>query len=87
MKECMEMVETVDDKIGRSRRREVMENGWYKTGDQGVLREDGYLTISGRSKDSIIRGKRKEEKKADNEERRRKSWEGGRESRFHCFAR
>jgi oxalate---CoA ligase len=31
-------------------------NGWFRTGDQGVMDEEGYVTLTGRLKEIIIRG-------------------------------
>ncbi len=35
---------------------EAFTNGWYRTGDQGVLNAEGYLTLTGRLKEIINRG-------------------------------
>jgi len=35
---------------------EAFVNGWFRTGDQGVIDADGYLSLTGRLKEIIIRG-------------------------------
>ncbi|MCD6419193.1 MAG: AMP-binding protein [Synergistetes bacterium] len=40
----------------RATRRVIDEEGWLHTGDIGIMDEDGYVKITGRSKDIIIRG-------------------------------
>ena len=32
----------------------AFQDGWYKTGDQGLIDEEGYLQIKGRTKDMIV---------------------------------
>ncbi len=39
-------------------RWETFRNGWCYTGDVGILNSEGYLAITGRKKDMILRGAR-----------------------------
>jgi fatty-acyl-CoA synthase len=44
------------DREPEATNRAIDSEGWFRTGDLGVMQEDGYVRISGRSKDMIIRG-------------------------------
>ena len=35
---------------------EAIVDGWFRTGDQAIVDEDGYVSLVGRSKDIVIRG-------------------------------
>lgn len=50
----MNMIEYYNDE--EATRKSVTEDGWFKTGDQFVLRSDGYGHIVGRLKEMVIRG-------------------------------
>lgn len=41
---------------GRGLTESCFRDGWFDTGDRAIIDDDGYLSISGRTKDIIIRG-------------------------------
>ena len=43
-------------KMPEATAKTILEDGWLLSGDLGVMDEDGYVAITGRFKDLIIRG-------------------------------
>jgi malonyl-CoA/methylmalonyl-CoA synthetase len=43
-------------KLPEKTAEDIDEQGWFNTGDKGVIDEDGYVSIVGRAKDMIISG-------------------------------
>lgn len=48
------MIEYYNDE--EATKKSITKDGWFKTGDQFILRSDGYGQIVGRLKEMIIRG-------------------------------
>ena len=44
------------DQDAEATARTIDQDGWLHTGDLGVMRPDGYLRVTGRAKDLVIRG-------------------------------
>ncbi|MFO5736464.1 hypothetical protein ACLBQY_31955, partial [Klebsiella pneumoniae] len=54
---CLEGPTVFKGYLQQDRNRDIwVGDGWFNTGDLGRIDEDGYIWLTGRSKDLIIRG-------------------------------